>query len=338
MGKPTGWTTFHQVRATRYLPGDPLQFELLPDLNKTVFGAEFTTNALGMRDRPIATAKPPGVVRIALLGASMDMGWGVETDQTYENRLEDWLNRVAERKGLDRRFEILNFSMAAYSPLHRLDAFRRKVPAFEPDLVLYAATRLDPRLLEIQLCNLVQEHVEPTDDFVRRTLAEVVTKGTGAGKDQPGPSQPRGDVTTDREALKARLHPELWPLIDGVLGTLAAECRGRGWPLAVVMVPRASEADGPNERREDVARYTAAAARHALPMLDLSDSFDEADPSSVEIAPWDDHPNAKGHELLFRNLARRIAARPELVRTLFGTDVDLGPPSRNNASAAASQP
>jgi hypothetical protein len=177
--------------------------------------------------------------------------------------------------------------------------------------VLFAATRLDPRLLEIQLCNLARDGVDPTDSFVRQAVARIAAT-----------------PSLDREAMKARLHPELWSLIDGVLGTLAAECRGRGWPLAVVLVPRASEADRPDERREDFARYAAAASRHALPLLDLSDSFDEADPSSVEIAPWDDHPNARGHELLFRNLARQIAARPELVRAMFGADLDLAPPSK----------
>ena len=61
------------------------------------------------RSRPTPTAcatgdyaveKPAGTFRIAVLGSSMDMGWGVGTDETYVNRLEDWLNAHAARLGL----------------------------------------------------------------------------------------------------------------------------------------------------------------------------------------------------------------------------------------------
>ena len=41
------------------------------------------------------------------------------------------------------------------------------------------------------------------------------------------------------------------------------------------------------------------AAHHAIPMFDLSGTFDHEDPAKLEIAAWDDHPNAAGHERLF---------------------------------------
>src|SRR5436309_6492478 len=99
-GRPTIWMSFHDIDATRYRKTDFLLFELRPNTNRTVFGVPFTTNAAGMRDRPYPRAKPPGTFRIALLGSSIDMGWGVGTDATYENRLEDWLNARAARRGL----------------------------------------------------------------------------------------------------------------------------------------------------------------------------------------------------------------------------------------------
>ena len=76
-------------------------FELKPNIHRTLFGQPFTTNAHGMRDRVYAVAKPAGTFRIAVLGSSMDMGWGVGTDETYVNLLEDWLNLHAERRGWD---------------------------------------------------------------------------------------------------------------------------------------------------------------------------------------------------------------------------------------------
>lgn len=322
LGKPPGWVSFHDVGAARYLRGDFLQFELRPDLDTPVFGSRFTTNALGLRDRPCTVEKPPGVFRIALLGSSMDMGWGVGTDETYENRFEDWLNAYAARRGLSRRFEVLNFAMAAYSPLHRLEAFERKARAFRPDLVLYAATRLDTRLLQIHLVGLLQDRVDLKHDFVRRAVADAGLGPEALAVDGEG-------RLVEKDLVKARLEPALWPLNEAALGRLAASCRSAGVPLAVLIIPRAAESDGPASRGPDVARITSLAARLGLPLADLSGTFDDEDPGAIEIAAWDDHPNALGHRLLFLALGRSVVEDAALHRLLFDADPEgPGPPPR----------
>jgi hypothetical protein len=311
LGKPTGWLDFHQVDATRYLPGDLLQFELEPNLRKVVLGRPFSTNHLGMRDREYDEAKPPGVLRIALLGASMDMGWGVGDAETYENRLEDWLNAHARRRGLARRFEVMNWSMAAYSPLHRLETFRRKTVHFEPDLILFSATLLDPRLLEIHLCGLLQDRIDPGPyDLVPRTLATAgLVEGELSRNSEGG--------LVDRDAVKLKLRPHLWRGIDEIVGRLATECRSHGVPLAGIIIPRAGDSDMPAERGPDVARYRAILEGHDVPTLDLSATFDDEDPAAVEIAAWDDHPNTRGHKLLFQALAVGLLEDPSLRAILF---------------------
>ena len=121
--------------------------------------------------------KPPRTFRIAVLGASMDMGWGVAYQETYAHRLERWLNQHSGRQGIDsdRRFEVLNFAVAAYSPLQRLETLRRKVLAFEPDLVIYSATTLDTRLMEIHLCEMLRKNVDLKYGFLREVTAAAVS-------------------------------------------------------------------------------------------------------------------------------------------------------------------
>ena len=99
----------------------------------------------------------------------MDMGWGVTYQETYSHLLQEWLNVHGRRRGLDgdRRFEVLNFAVAAYSPLQRLETFRRKALAFHPDLVVFSATMLDLRLMEIHLCDALGSRVDLTYDFVK---------------------------------------------------------------------------------------------------------------------------------------------------------------------------
>src|SRR5262249_4333499 len=143
LGKPAQWTRDNARDITRHLTGDFLQFELVPNQDKVFLDRPFRTNPQGQRDHPYTREKPPGTFRIAVLGSSMDMGWGVTNEETYVNLLETWLNEHAARRGLDRRFEVVNFAVAAYAPLQRLESYRRKAREYEPDMVIYSATLLD---------------------------------------------------------------------------------------------------------------------------------------------------------------------------------------------------
>ena len=316
-GKPTDWISFHDIHATHYRRGDFLLFELRPRTRRVVFGRPFSTNGFGLRDRDYSRAKPPGTFRVALLGSSIDMGWGAGTDATYENRLEDWLNAHAARRGLARRFEVLNFAVPAYSPMQRLESFRRTAVGFAPDLVLYSMTPLDPRLVELHLCKLLECRIDPPDAYLRRAVADVGLTAADLRRDGAG-------LLRDKAGLKAKLRPQLWGIADDTLGALAAECRSRGLPVHALIVPRAGAADAPAARAAPVARLKAIAARHAVPVLDLSAAFDGVEAADVAVAAWDDHPNDRGHRLLFLTLARAMVRDPALYRMLF--DAAPGPP------------
>jgi hypothetical protein len=313
IGKPGGWVRFQEADVVRYLKGDFLQFELKAHVLRILFGQPFQTNAFGMHDDPVTVAKAPDVFRIAVLGSSMDMGWGVRYQETYLNQLENWLHAHANRVGADRarRFEVLNFAVAAYSPMQRLDTLRRKVMAFQPDLVIYSATTLDIRLTEIHLCDLLRRNVDLKYDF----LWEAVDSA-GIVQDDVRVDWEGRIINKDR--LKSKLRPFYWGLYDVTLAAFAAECRGSGVPLAMVIIPRVGKADAPAVRAEPVARIKAIAAHQGVPVFDLSDTFDRFDPASLEIAAWDDHPNAVGHRRLFLALARAIVNDQELYHLLFG--------------------
>jgi len=102
MGKPNGWVRFNDADVSRMLPADFLQFELMPGVERTLFGQPFITNSHGMHSAEVTRAKPPGTRRIAVLGASMDMGWGVTYQETYSHLLEEWLNEHGRRRSVDR--------------------------------------------------------------------------------------------------------------------------------------------------------------------------------------------------------------------------------------------
>jgi hypothetical protein len=278
---------------------------LKPNVSRPVFGTRFTTNRFGLRDRSYTRDKPAGTFRIALLGSSIDMGWGVSTNQTYENSLEDWLNSTARSRRLDRRFEVLNFAVAAYGPLQRLESFERKAMPFQPDLILYSATMLDTRLLEIHLCNLLHGQVSLKYDFVRQAFERAGITAQDRELDV------WGDLA-HKETIKQKLKPVLWDLTDATVAALAERARARGIPIAMLIVPRVGEGDSPGVRAETETRHAEIAQRHHIPLLNVSSTFDDLDPTHLKIAPADDHPNALGHQMLFRALAREIEKNASL--------------------------
>jgi hypothetical protein len=311
-GKPTGWVSFREADVVHYLDDDFLQFELKPHLDRNLFGQPFLTNAFGMHDDPISLEKPKGTLRIAVLGSSMDMGWGVRYQETYMNKLEQWLDKYGERHQLRNpmRFQVLNFAVAAYSPMQRLDVLRRKVMAFQPDLVIYSATTLDLRLMEIHICDMLRKRVDLKYDFISQA------KGL-AGVDAEDVRLDRDGDLQNKDRLKKKLRPYYWWLYDVTLAAVAADCRSAGVPVAMVIIPRVGRADVPAARAEPVARLKALARRQGMSVFDLSDTFDLIDPAKLEIAAWDDHPNVVGHHRLFLALARALVNDHEVYQLLF---------------------
>jgi hypothetical protein len=92
-------------------------------------------NAHGMRDRDHSIAKPPGTLRIAVLGDSYAEALGVESHEAFWAELERQAARC--RRG-DALVEVLNFGVSGFGTGQQLIQLRRRVWRFDPDIVLLA--------------------------------------------------------------------------------------------------------------------------------------------------------------------------------------------------------
>ena len=130
----------------------------------------------------------------------------------------------AAASGRPRRYEVLNFAVAAYSPLQRLETLRRKVLAFHPDLVIYSATTLDVRLMEIHLCDLLRQGVDLKYDFVRQAVAAPASSPTTCGSTRDGKLIHKHRLKAEAAALLlGALRPDPRPIAGGLpLGGRAA--------------------------------------------------------------------------------------------------------------------
>ena len=252
---------------------------LRPNLDAEWNGTTFRTNGLGYRGPEVSRRKPPGTFRVVVLGSSNTMGHGVADEDTYARRLERWL---ADRAGPGRRVEVVNLAVSGDSPTQRLLRLRDETPGLDPDWILCDITALDFSLEEQHLRWAVGKGVEIPFDFVREALAG---------------SKVNADDSTDE--FHKKLNPFLRAMLDRTFEGWALEARRIGAPLTVVILPRA---DSKTESPGLFQLFRDLADRHKLGRVDLSDAFDRLELDEYRIAPWDHHPNALGHRLIFARL------------------------------------
>jgi lysophospholipase L1-like esterase len=95
-------------------------------------------NCQGLHDREHATAKPPGTLRIAVVGDSYAEALQVPVEDAF------WV--VVERKLQDcpafggRKVEVINFGVSGYGTAQELLTLEQQVWAYQPDVVLLAVT------------------------------------------------------------------------------------------------------------------------------------------------------------------------------------------------------
>jgi hypothetical protein len=259
---------------------------LIPNLSIVrAKGTTWRTNERGMRDRHYALSKPAGTFRIAMTGDSIGVALGVSEGLGFEPALEQ---RLAEQS-LERGgpvVEVLNFALPGRSPGQRWDHFQKVGWEMEPDVVLFEATAAD----------IGWDH---------RRLAELLPRGIGWDSSLYGEILQRsaarpGATSTD---YARALRPYHWDLVEAVYRAVAADCRARDVPCLWVLIPRVGRVVEPNEQQRllDIARAAGFTA-----VVDISDTFDGFDPADLAIHPSDFHPNALGHALLARRLARAL--------------------------------
>ncbi|HEY1377724.1 MAG TPA: hypothetical protein VGF55_13075 [Gemmataceae bacterium] len=284
-GRPPPGSRTHYPEMTR--PADAwLVRELIPGWTGEIAGGRITVNRFGMRDRDRTREKPPGTCRLAVVGSSVVMGYGVDDDQVFTRLLEDRLN-AGRAVG---RCEVLNFGEGLSDALHRRVVVDRQAWAFDPDAVYYVAHQDELSAPVRQLAGLVVRG-EP----LLYGLGDVV-RGAGITPDM------------DRLAVEARLLPLGRQIILAVYRDLAADCRRRGVPLVWVYLPMPGVTSTPVQ----AAAFVDLAAGAGLTTADLSAWWDGYEPAAVTVGGTDYHANALGHRLIAGRFEALLRQRPEL--------------------------
>src|SRR5687768_1212124 len=285
---PTGDPAREAIEAGAFLPiyrmrfvrrrDDLITYELVPGYRGGLFrGKLFETNRWGMRDKEYALTPPPNTYRIALLGASYEVGASVKVEESFESILEARLNTDAPRAPL-RRYEILNFAVGGYSVLQNAVVAEQKAFTFAPNAIVVGLKELDfGRGLDILVGAVRRGAPMP--------YPEIQEKLRGAG------------VTRDMSdlELRGRIKPLVPDILQWSLEHIGRLASARGVRAIALVLPRPDPEPGDAQIERDLATWASQAG---FSVIRLDGVFSGQPLDSIRIPPPDGHPNARGHRLI----------------------------------------
>ena len=281
------WDTPAGYRAT-----DGTRFALHRSASTLYHGKQFTTNRWAMRDKDYEQLPPPNTVRYAVVGSSYPMGDGVADGEPFEALLETRLN--AERKAGGPAVEILNFAVSGQKIAHWMRQLDSRYFTFKPSVIFYIAHETDVFGTD-EVPGLLDQGAPRPFGFVGELAAK-------AGVDS---------ATPDNIAMR-RMRPYLEELTGNAYRAIVAESRAAGIRPVWIHIPM------PEERRDRdrVPMLKRLATEAGFEVLDLDDVYDAHDLRALQVAVWDQHPNAEGHRVIAERLYAELAKRPALLAPL----------------------
>ena len=276
------------------LVGHPsgLRSQLAVNVSVDYKGGRVRTNQWGMRDKDYQLTPPPATRRIAVLGPAHVFGAGVNEGETFEQLVEDRLNReVSPRSGL--KFEFLNFAVPNYTLIQQsIILSNGRVGEFQPDVVMIISPFAELR---------------PIADYVSRELqggrgllapVDQVVRKAGVTADMP-----------QAEALK-KLVPYSEDLAQWALTQASAEIRRMGALPVYAIIPMPTQR---NTQFKESRQLLKLAQASGFVTVDLADVFKTADTSKLALSEADRQPNAEGHKMIAGRLYDGLTKMPAVL-------------------------
>jgi len=281
--RPTDWVSIRDTAAIR-LTNNDLILELAPSTTIDFNGSRLTTNRWGMRDKDYEKIPAPDTYRVALMGPSFVMGYGVNDGEDFDSLLEERLNRENSGSPYD-GYEILNFAVPGYSALQNLMVLEQKSLAFQPNVVFYMAHQRE----EEAVIKYMADRISVSADLAYPDLVELAHQ---AGVEQ-------GATKVEMERV---LQPVGTEILSWTYRRIVEVSRAHGILPVWIFMPTLENPLRP----EEIDHLKRVAAEAGFIVLDLSDAYDNQDLDSLVVAYWDKHPNAKGHSLIAEDLYRKL--------------------------------
>ena len=293
--KPDGWQGPADIGLLRS-HSTFLARDLEPNVQTTLNGVVTTTNRWGMRDRDYSREKAPGTFRIALLGQSHVLGTFVGDDESFENVLEDRLNR---EDNTGRRYEILNFAVTNHSLLQEIALLEDRVLDFDPDVVIVTVPSKGRARSAEHLVTVVESGAALPDEQLRTLVANAGLDGSFTE------GIPLPFATTRRLAAALGL-PVRIPYAEAHVRARDISAELSAWAVSRLaqltaergIVPVLLALDNVGDPPAEPVLELQLAREHGVLVVDLFDVYAGIPHEPIRISSWDSHPNVRGHQLI----------------------------------------
>ncbi len=247
-------------------------------------------NSEGFRDYDFNVSKNPGTFRIAVLGDSFTYGWGINNvNDTYPKVLEMKLNSIGTK-----RYEVLNLGIPGYNTPEELDTLKKKVAAYNPDLIILGYVLND--FIDADKNVTVKYLQLPYVGFwLRNVLYSYYFIETRANKliENLGYKQNYEDSLVTRYSSEKDIAYN-----SGLFREFSDETRKKNLSTVIVLFPMIYNfEDYPFEKANEFVRNISDT--YGFEMVDLLDAYKAYPENELVINKYDSHPN---------ELAQRIAA------------------------------
>jgi len=278
---------------------DPrMGYEHRPNSRAFLMGIEVTTNRFGLRGGETRLEKPANTYRIAVIGDSITMGWGVPQDQTYAVQLERMLN--AQRpdcfpQGM--RYEVLNLGVGNYNTVQEVTRLRNLGLQFDPDIILLGYFINDAEPVPKPRHGFLIEHsylyaltVSRLEVLLGRNFRSLTYEEYYRSLYSNGQSGWQAAQTALRELV--RLGHE------------------RNIPVVTYLIPELHDLSGTYPFADIHQTVITLGTDLGLPVVDLLPAFSGYAPEEeLWVSPTDAHPNALAHSMIAQALYDSLRKR-----------------------------
>jgi len=265
-----------------------LPFLHYPNREGRYYGVDIKTNSEGLRDVEHTHDKPSDKTRIAMIGDSFMLGWGVPKDDDISSNLARLLNKDGDR------YELINLGVGNYNTTMEGDLFEWKGLAFHPDIavLLYFVNDAEPVPRVSWLIRAIR-----TRSYLMAFLF-----------DQYVAFRPRLDRNFQWQTYYSSLYAPDAPALEEnrtAVRHIAELCRKNHIKLLVANYPELHELKNyPFPQATEHIRALAADCQ--VPFVDLLPDFASHSPESLWVSNEDTHGNALACQIAAQGIYRAL--------------------------------
>jgi hypothetical protein len=252
-----------------------------------LMNVDVRTESHGLRGPEIANQAAPGIARIAFVGDSITMGWGVEEKETFAHQVIEGLTRASHK------VDGFNLGVGNYNTLQELALFRQVGVPLKPDIVVLAYFINDAEPIPTY---------SDDDWLTEHSAAWVVLKYRLNGL-----LRQSGEAPDWRKYYRDLYKPDApgWIQAQKALRGFAETARQLGVELLVFNMPELHELK-PYPFEDVTAKVRAVVEKDGLPFFDLLPTVQNLNPASLWVTVPDPHPNGVANTAFTKGMIEKL--------------------------------